>query len=102
MRPLFAYKKDGHIVESAISKKTKIKSFFIKNNPPLLQILQIYKPLYQFFDLQNTKYSKKICKFQRICFYIFFIPLLTLSNFIDVFQKNDFLTYTINSVIVSF
>ncbi|HET6607948.1 MAG TPA: carbohydrate ABC transporter permease [Rhodopila sp.] len=26
----------------------------------------------------------------------------TLANFIDVFQKNDFLTYTINSVIVSF
>ena len=26
----------------------------------------------------------------------------TLDNFIDVFQKNDFLTYTINSVIVSF
>ncbi|MBS0560372.1 MAG: carbohydrate ABC transporter permease [Proteobacteria bacterium] len=26
----------------------------------------------------------------------------TLSNFIDVFEKNDFLTYTINSVIVSF
>jgi len=26
----------------------------------------------------------------------------TLSNFIDVFAKNDFLTYTINSVIVSF
>ena len=26
----------------------------------------------------------------------------TLSNFIDVFQKNDFLSYTINSVIVSF
>jgi multiple sugar transport system permease protein len=26
----------------------------------------------------------------------------TFDNFIDVFQKNDFLTYTINSVIVSF
>ena len=26
----------------------------------------------------------------------------TLSNFVDVFEKNDFLTYTINSVIVSF
>ncbi|HTC07771.1 MAG TPA: carbohydrate ABC transporter permease [Acetobacteraceae bacterium] len=26
----------------------------------------------------------------------------TLQNFIDVFQKNDFLTYTINTVIVSF
>ena len=26
----------------------------------------------------------------------------TLANFIDVFAKNDFLTYTINSVIVSF
>jgi multiple sugar transport system permease protein len=26
----------------------------------------------------------------------------TLANFVDVFQKNDFLTYTINSVIVSF
>lgn len=26
----------------------------------------------------------------------------TFANFIDVFQKNDFLTYTINSVIVSF
>lgn len=26
----------------------------------------------------------------------------TLSNFVDVFAKNDFLTYTINSVIVSF
>ncbi len=26
----------------------------------------------------------------------------TLANFIDVFEKNDFLTYTINSVIVSF
>jgi multiple sugar transport system permease protein len=26
----------------------------------------------------------------------------TLSNFVDVFQKNDFLAYTINSVIVSF
>jgi multiple sugar transport system permease protein len=26
----------------------------------------------------------------------------TLDNFIDVFEKNDFLTYTINSVIVSF
>ena len=26
----------------------------------------------------------------------------TLDNFIDVFAKNDFLTYTINSVIVSF
>jgi multiple sugar transport system permease protein len=24
----------------------------------------------------------------------------TLANFIDVFEKNDFLTYTINSVIV--
>ena len=32
-----------------------------------------------------------------------FIPSeLTLANFIDVFEKNDFLTYTINSVIVSF
>ena len=32
-----------------------------------------------------------------------FIPAPpTLSNFIDVFEKNDFLTYTINSVIVSF
>lgn len=27
---------------------------------------------------------------------------LTLANFVDVFEKNDFLTYTINSVIVSF
>lgn len=26
----------------------------------------------------------------------------TLANFIDVFEKNDFLTYTVNSVIVSF
>jgi multiple sugar transport system permease protein len=26
----------------------------------------------------------------------------TLQNFIDVFQKNDFLTYTVNTVIVSF
>ena len=26
----------------------------------------------------------------------------TLANFVDVFAKNDFLTYTINSVIVSF
>jgi len=26
----------------------------------------------------------------------------TLANFVDVFEKNDFLTYTINSVIVSF
>ena len=26
----------------------------------------------------------------------------TLQNFIDVFQKNDFLTYTINTIIVSF
>ena len=26
----------------------------------------------------------------------------TLTNFVDVFQKNDFLKYTINSVIVSF
>src|SRR5215471_6919822 len=26
----------------------------------------------------------------------------TLANFIDVFAKNDFLTYTINSVVVSF
>jgi len=26
----------------------------------------------------------------------------TLANFLDVFEKNDFLTYTINSVIVSF
>ena len=26
----------------------------------------------------------------------------TLDNFIDVFAKNDFLTYTINPVIVSF
>jgi multiple sugar transport system permease protein len=26
----------------------------------------------------------------------------TLNNFVDVFEKNDFLTYTINSVIVSF
>jgi len=26
----------------------------------------------------------------------------TLANFIDVFEKNDFLTYTLNSVIVSF
>ncbi len=26
----------------------------------------------------------------------------TLANFIDVFEKNDFLTYTINSIIVSF
>jgi multiple sugar transport system permease protein len=26
----------------------------------------------------------------------------TLANFIDVFEKNDFLTYAINSVIVSF
>jgi multiple sugar transport system permease protein len=26
----------------------------------------------------------------------------TLANFVDVFQKNDFLTYTINSVVVSF
>lgn len=32
-----------------------------------------------------------------------FIPSeLTLANFVDVFEKNDFLTYTINSVIVSF
>jgi len=32
-----------------------------------------------------------------------FIPTeLTLANFVDVFEKNDFLTYTINSVIVSF
>ncbi len=32
-----------------------------------------------------------------------FIPAPpTLRNFIDVFEKNDFLTYTINSVIVSF
>ena len=26
----------------------------------------------------------------------------TLANYVDVFAKNDFLTYTINSVIVSF
>jgi multiple sugar transport system permease protein len=26
----------------------------------------------------------------------------TLANFVDVFEKNDFLTYTINSVVVSF
>ena len=26
----------------------------------------------------------------------------TLANFIDVFEKNDFLTYTINSIVVSF
>lgn len=26
----------------------------------------------------------------------------TLANFVDVFEKNDFLTYTINSIIVSF
>ena len=26
----------------------------------------------------------------------------TLANFVDVFEKNDFFTYTINSVIVSF
>lgn len=32
-----------------------------------------------------------------------FIPsTLTLANFVDVFEKNDFLSYTINSVIVSF
>ena len=32
-----------------------------------------------------------------------FIPTQpTLTNFVDVFEKNDFLTYTINSVIVSF
>jgi multiple sugar transport system permease protein len=32
-----------------------------------------------------------------------FIPAPpTLGNFLDVFEKNDFLTYTINSVIVSF
>lgn len=32
-----------------------------------------------------------------------FIPAPpTLANFVDVFEKNDFLTYTINSVIVSF
>ena len=36
-----------------------------------------------------------------------FVPVFipnppTLNNFIEVFERNDFLTYTINSVIVSF
>ena len=26
----------------------------------------------------------------------------TLANFVDVFEKNDFLTYTINTIVVSF
>jgi multiple sugar transport system permease protein len=66
-----------------------------------LSVLLLVSPAVLFFlwmlslslknELDNTAYPP-----------VFIPHPPTLSNFVDVFQKNDFLTYTINSVIVSF
>ena len=66
-----------------------------------LSVLLLVSPAVLFFlwmlslslknELDNTAYPP-----------VFIPHPPTLANFVDVFAKNDFLTYTINSVIVSF
>jgi multiple sugar transport system permease protein len=64
-------------------------------------VLMLISPALLFF-LWTLSLSLKN-EIDNMAFPPVFIPAPpTLDNFIDVFAKNDFLTYTINSVIVSF
>ena len=64
-------------------------------------VLMLISPALLFF-LWTLSLSLKN-EIDNMAFPPVFIPSPpTLANFIDVFAKNDFLTYTINSVIVSF
>ena len=78
----------------------KLRRWLGKLGLYLTALLLISPALLVFLWMASLAFKNEV---DNMAFPPVFIPdPPTLNNFVDVFEKNDFLTYTINSIIVSF